>query len=231
MEFGHKIIDKMGDESYPQLNLDFIMSLSNESKRGAVLIGTAKVEEYLDKMILHSLPRDSKKYQSKLLEYPGILSSLASKIELLYGFRLLDERFYKSLMTLKSLRNDAAHTSEDFSLEKITPLVKQISDFELHFDDIVHELAQDNLLKFKKHKMIQAAKETGSLDEWKIDIVNKKHATLKDDPDFKNELVIWKLSYSLTLMCIKLSVLIDEYACLDERKLTWLEILNRKNLA
>ena len=92
-----QMVEKMEGEIYPGLNSEFVTNLSNESHRGAVLIGTARVEEYLEKLVLYILPNDSKVYTKKLLDYPGTLSSLSSKIELLYAFRIIDYKFYLSM--------------------------------------------------------------------------------------------------------------------------------------
>lgn len=227
--FGNLIIEKMKEEFYPQLNFDFIMNLSNESRRGAVLIGTAKVEDHINQLLTHLLPRESKKYRDKLLEYPGTISTLSSKMELLFGFRIIDERLYKSLLALKALRNKAAHTSSDFSIKEIKASLGAVLEFELHFDEIIDKIATENLVRFKKHQMLQAIKEDGPMEDWKYKILEEKYETLLDNPDVKEQLIIWKLSYGLTLICIKLMVLIDEYSLLKNRKLTWIEILEEKN--
>ena len=68
---------------YPEFNNTFnelFNKLLKESGRGAVLIGTSYVEEHLQKFILNILPSDEKKYISRLLNYPGPLSSFFSKI-------------------------------------------------------------------------------------------------------------------------------------------------------
>ena len=118
MTIPEKIIKKLSLDLYPELNSDMIYKLSNESERGAVLIGTSKIEEYLELFVKKILPNDSKKYQKKLLQYPGPLSSFSSKIELLYAFRYINHQFYVSLNILRSIRNNAAHSYIDFDLEE-----------------------------------------------------------------------------------------------------------------
>lgn len=79
---------------YPEFNDTFnelFDKLLNETGRGAVLIGTAYVEENLGKFILKILPKKDKKYVSRLFIYPGPLSSFSAKIELTYAFRLISE--------------------------------------------------------------------------------------------------------------------------------------------
>jgi hypothetical protein len=58
--YSKQIIEKMKVDFYPSIGWDFIYSLTNESNRGAVLIGTAKVEEYIEKLIISVLPKQEK---------------------------------------------------------------------------------------------------------------------------------------------------------------------------
>ncbi|MCB9222911.1 MAG: hypothetical protein R2780_13400 [Crocinitomicaceae bacterium] len=90
--------------------------IANESDRGAILIGTSYVEIQLEKFILEILPEQSNKYQTRLLNYPGPLSSFSSKIELLYAFRYINLTHYNSLNSLRKIRNKAAHEKREFKL-------------------------------------------------------------------------------------------------------------------
>ncbi len=98
----------MKDKTYGEISFDFAFSLTNESERGAVLIGASKVEVYLEKLLNIILPSKTKAYKSRLLNYRGPLSSLSGKIELLYAFRIVDEQVYNSLNALRKIRNEAA---------------------------------------------------------------------------------------------------------------------------
>ena len=223
----HQIIAKMEGEFYPGLNAEFIFNLSNESTRGAVLIGTARVEEYLEKLILIILPNESRRYTKKLLDYPGSLSSLSSKIELQYAFRLIDTKFYTALNVLRKLRNVAAHTIEPFEIEHIKEQLDAIIDFEEHFVVIIDELARKNLCQIKELQMRKAVEQAEGSAAMKENVVQEKLKTIWDEPSVNNQLVIWKLAYAMTFMCIKLLVLLDEYDALKEKDLTWLEIIDK----
>ncbi|MEP5944878.1 MAG: hypothetical protein ABJ356_09975, partial [Balneola sp.] len=87
-------------EEIRSLRIKLIKEAFNESNRGFLLVGTAYVEEQLTKLIDDFLPNQSKSYRKKLFEYPGQLSSLSSKIELAYCFRIIGEKLYNSLNIL-----------------------------------------------------------------------------------------------------------------------------------
>src|SRR5690606_26151882 len=96
---------------YPEFNETFnklFDKLLNESGRGALLIGTSYVEEHLEKFILRVLPNNQKNYTSRLLNYPGPLSSFSAKLELSFAFRLIPEDTYTALNNLRKFRNEAA---------------------------------------------------------------------------------------------------------------------------
>ena len=219
------ILEKMKNSVYPELNFEFIHKLTNESERGAVLIGTSKVEEYLERLIRKILPAKSKKYIGRLLNYPGAISSFSGKIELLYAFRIIDKRFYDSLNELRKVRNNAAHSSEHFKLiEKQEEQIK-INDFEEDFVELIEYLAYDNLIETKKwrFKEILENQKEESKPYFEKEI-EKRLENLKDDENIKKQLRIWILSYGLVFMCLKIMVLIDDLDILDNESLTWIDI-------
>lgn len=203
----------MKDSNYSDLNFEFMMKLTNESERGAVLIGASKVEIFLEDLIRALLPSVEKRYTSKLLSYPGPLSSFSGKIELCFAFRIIDERVYKSLTALRKIRNDAAHSNEIFSLKKLNKVMEEIYDFEDGFPRVVHERSFTLLSNWKKGVAKQSLidqnfdlEEIGFEQLWKETLV---------DPDtndtFQEHLRVWKLAFGLTLLCLKLEVIKDEW--------------------
>lgn len=219
-----EIIQKMKDSIYPELNGDFIVKLTNESERGAVLIGTTLVEDYMNKLASKVLPKKSKSYTNRLLKYPGALSSFSGKIELLFAFRLIDENFYNSLNFLRKLRNEAAHSSNDFRLENYKEKLICINEFNEGFSSIIDKLALDNLIKLKKMKLKklfneQDLEETTSSEMWKEVTDN-----LEENPDILKQLQIWTLSYGLTFICLKIMVLIEKYIIFEDNDWTFLNM-------
>ena len=116
MEYRDEILEKMKNSNYSELSVDFLILITNESPRGGILVGAAKVEDELKDLIEAILPRDSNKYLKKQFDYPGLLSSFSAKIETLYAFRFIDERMHKSLNAIRSVRNVAAHSKETFNI-------------------------------------------------------------------------------------------------------------------
>lgn len=209
MTIPEKIIQKLNDELYPELNADMIYKLSNESERGAVLIGTSKIEEFLELLVTKILPVESNSYKKRLLEYPGPLSSFSSKIELLYAFRYIDNQFYTSLNVLRKLRNDAAHSYNDFSLEKEANKIEEIIRFvDEDLSYVITELSLNNLLEIKKGKLEKIYQEKGLRIDY--DNIKKVLEDPKNSSAMEQQHRIWKLSYGIVFMCLYALVIIDE---------------------
>lgn len=226
----YQFLKKMDDSSYPELNADMMVLLTNESERGAILIGTGKIEEHLEKLVMTLLPSKTKSYTSRLLNYPGALSSFAAKIELCYAFRIINQRVYMSLNAIRKVRNIAAHSSETFSLQDKEDELTAIYDFEVGMSYIIHELAYKNLIQWKKIQVRKSLEEHGREDlfekEWK-----KK---FEDRDPLQNEFIIkqlrmWKLVYGLSLMILKIEELCDRYKELLKSHDTWLDIIQEQS--
>lgn len=227
--YSHQILEKMKDNFYPKIGWDFIYSLTNESSRGAVLIGTAKVEEYLEKLIISVLPKEEKKYRDRLLNYPGPISSFSSKIELTFAFRLIDRNLYDALNVLRKIRNKVAHSSEQFELTEVQQEIEAITNFETNFEVVIQKLAFDNLEKMKKHQMREAIKNAEGSQEMKDEILEEKYSQLTISEPFLEQLTTWKLSYGLSFICIKLLAIIDDIELYEDKEQTWIEIIEKQN--
>jgi len=218
MTTAEKIIEKLELDLYPELNSEMIYKLSNKSERGAVLIGTSKIEEYLELFVSKILPNDSKKYQKKLLQYPGPLSSFSSKIELLYAFRYINHQFYISLNILRSIRNNAAHSYVKFDLENENEKIEQINEFvDEDLKYVIDEIALDNMVVIKKKGLIRLYQEKGyKVDYEEIEkVISEFKTTTQKDKQYR----IWKLSYGIVFMCLYILVLIDENNYLNDKQL------------
>jgi hypothetical protein len=203
------IIEKMKNSNYSDLNFEFIFKLTNESERGAILIGASKVETYLEDLICNILPLNDKNYRSRLFNYPGPLSSFSGKIELSFAFRIIDERVYNSLNALRKIRNEAAHSDKMFSFKDLNNDLEKIYGFEQKFPEIVHKQSSKILLDWKK----LSAKE--SLNYNRIDpkqigferLWSDRLPNPEVDETFQEQLRVWKLAYGLTLLCLKIEVI------------------------
>jgi hypothetical protein len=201
------ILKKMKDPTYGELNFEFMFKLTNESDRGAILIGTSKVEEYLKRIILAVLPSKSRQYTSRLLNYPGPLSSFSAKIELCYAFRVIGTEVYDALNILRKIRNSAAHSDTEFSLTSIAFELNKVYSFEYGFDHVVHELSWINLIKWKKKIVARGLAEQGDVEElWEKHIPEPEK-----DERLLEQLEIWKLAHGLCMLCLKMDVIADEY--------------------
>lgn len=206
-----EIIEKMKTSVYSELSFDFAFKLTNESDRGAILIGASKVESYLETLIKKNLPKKTNNYTGRLLNYPGPLSSFSGKIELCFAFRIFDEKVYDSLNLLRKIRNNAAHSDQVFNLKNQSAELNEIYNFEDGFSEVVHEISFNNLLNWKRNKAKNILLENNIMDIdfeklWKERLPNPEL-----DETFQEHLITWKLAHGLTLLCLKIEVIHDEW--------------------
>ena len=221
----NEILEKMKDNVYGELSFDFAFNLTNESDRGAILIGASKIENYLENLLLAIIPSHTKAYKSRLFNYPGTLSSFSGKIELLYAFRLIDELLYQSLNALRKIRNEAAHTSNAFSLKESKDLLATIYAFEPNFPDVIAHLAYDNLIKWKLRK-VKKNFEDANLKEYDYQkLWDEQYPNPKDNEVIAEQLIIWELAHGLTFLSLKIEVITEEYKLMHSTGTTWSDLL------
>jgi DNA-binding MltR family transcriptional regulator len=97
-----------------------MLPLYNESARGAVLLGVAKIDEAL--AALHTahieiIVKDSKDIIKNLLQAYGPLSSLAGKTQIAFAYGLIGIEDYKDLNRIRKIRNLAAHSDGEFTFD------------------------------------------------------------------------------------------------------------------
>jgi hypothetical protein len=98
-----------------------------ESDRGAVLIGAELIHTALTDLFLKMTPAGlSNKKAKDLLKYPSALSSFAAKTDMAILARYISLDLYLSIQALRVLRNDAAHSSNNFSLADEEAKLKKI---------------------------------------------------------------------------------------------------------
>jgi DNA-binding MltR family transcriptional regulator len=88
--------------------------LIDESDRGCVLVGAAILEQRLEDIFRQqfAINQIPSKIQSDLFNSNGPLSTFSSKIKLAYSFGLIDKSVFQDLETIRKVRNEFAHTSE-----------------------------------------------------------------------------------------------------------------------
>jgi len=195
--------DKISLFEYPEFNEtfnDLFGKLLNESGRGAILIGTTCVEDHLDNFILRILPKNSKTYTSRLLKYPGPLGTFSGKIELLFAFRLITERFYKALNSLRKIRNMAAHSSNDFNLADTK--IDEIFNIGDGFRTLIHESSMNLMLNVKLDNINESLKEIEDLDTQEVkEFIASKLQDKNVLAKLENQLPHWKLIMGLSVIC------------------------------
>ena len=100
------------------LDLNYFKLLINESDRGCVLLTTSRLDELLEelhKTHIKSKASPEKKFMKDLFAGYAPLSTLSAKIKLAFGYGLISKEDYLDLELLRDMRNDAAHTVEEFA--------------------------------------------------------------------------------------------------------------------
>lgn len=192
-----------------------------ESGRGAVLIGTAYVDEQLTDFIQAIMPMQTKKYRERLLGYPGPLSSFSAKIELLYAFRYIGEPFYNSLNALRRIRNEAAHSAKEFSFVQLKAQFEEIFAFVSPAVFIRNE-ALGMMIKMKVDSL------EAMFDEHQVDHAERKKRAqeILANKDLlrkleEEQLPHWQLILGLSLLCGFLAMKKEETLKLLGNKKSW----------
>lgn len=213
---------------YPEFSKTFselFDKLLNETGRGAILIGTSYIEEHLEKFILKILPKQDKKYTDRLFNYPGPLSSFSAKIELSYAFRLINERTYNSLNYLRKIRNEAAHSSNDFSLTDKE--IDKAFDLGEGFRTMVHNESMGMMIKAKVDSLKISLAEIEGMDEKKImESIYSKFQEKESIAILEKQLPHWKLILGLSLICGMIRYYSDETVRIINGNETWSKIKN-----
>lgn len=176
-------------------------SLLSESDRGAVIIGSANIEEELEKAIVKMLPQKSKTYKRKLFDYPGLLSSFSAKIELAYAFRYININTRNSLNSLRSLRNKAAHSSGSFLISDNEGVFSKIFDLGPSFRKHVSLRSMELMVKLKFENIKILLDETSLSEKDQRDIINSLISDQEVRNKLKNQLAKWELIYGLSVLC------------------------------
>ena len=106
------------------------IKLTEESDRGAVIVGAAMLEARLDEMLVKKIEKQSfsKKHMDRLFDMSGPLSSFSSKTLICRSFDLISAEVFHDLEIVRSLRNRFAHSTEvvDFRSPEIAGIVNSM---------------------------------------------------------------------------------------------------------
>jgi len=126
----------------------FIIDFRKESDRAAVVLGAAKLDSLLEKLLeSYLLPFNSKKDRNIIFSFNGPLGTFSSRIHMVYRLRILDEDYFKILILIKKIRNEFAHNISSLKLDKppISDLVMEITNPLMKFETL--QSFRDDLFK------------------------------------------------------------------------------------
>jgi len=119
----------LDDPDVSQAFRTMLEEFNHESDRGAVLIAADIVAAHLSIVIRELAPPElTPKRLKEMLSYPGMVSSLASRADLAFMAGFIDHTIHQSISTLRTLRNNAAHSQGGFRLKKNLEVLRKISD-------------------------------------------------------------------------------------------------------
>ena len=91
------------------------LQMLEERGRGAVLVGVARVDEALERLLQAVMAPDTER-DDRLFRPDAPLGSLGAKVALARRLGLIDEAVERSLQTLRRVRNAFAHSTASASL-------------------------------------------------------------------------------------------------------------------
>lgn len=80
----------------------------------------------------------------------------------------------------------------------------------------------------KKHQMQEAVKNAEGSQEMKDEVLREKFKALITSKAFLEQLIMWKLSYGLSFICLKLLAITDDIEIYQDKSQTWVEIIENK---
>jgi len=109
-----------------------VTSLLAESDRGAVLIAAETVSNHLEESFQRIAPAFFAPKLKAILNYPGAFGSFASRADAAALIGFLPENAYNAINLLRRVRNNAAHSHEEFKLidesQRIKEMLGQLGD-------------------------------------------------------------------------------------------------------
>ncbi len=207
--FDHPDVAKLFDELFPVL--------VDESDRVAVLIAAAQVDNELRMLFEQIAPTDfGKKKVADVLEYPGVLSSLAGKADTARITHLISKRVYDAIYHLRKLRNDLAHTRESFSLKEHEERIRKVYELGPDLPQGINRLACEMMVDWLMHTALQMK---NPLDENMpafasprevLDYLAAKPALMAPLEEKRPR---WELALGVTLLCA--SIIFDRDAATE----------------
>lgn len=127
---------RIGD-ARPLTTPDYLKMLSEQSEAGNALVLAGLVEDWLQKLLMHSTRSLSNTLATKIYDGYGPLSQFSQKIEIAYIFELIDENVYDELRAIKEIRNRFAHTTvfRNFKSEEVAKECQRLKGWKKNGDN------------------------------------------------------------------------------------------------
>lgn len=93
-----------------------LKELTESSDRSKVILGSAILEELLERLLKKYFISSNENYYKNHFESSGFLSSFSSKVNLSYMLGLISKELYEDLEIIRNLRNKFAHMITQSSL-------------------------------------------------------------------------------------------------------------------
>ena len=125
-----------------------LQTIFAESDRGAVLVASAVVDDYLGKLFEGILPSTTPtELRKHFLNYPSPLSSMATKADVALFTRLIPASIHRAITLLRRLRNDVAHSPDSFRLAEHLDRVRAMSEIGPGISHFVNQTAIEILMR------------------------------------------------------------------------------------
>lgn len=211
--FEHPEIKSLYDELFGKL--------LEESGRGAILIATAKAEDFLTDLIKVVLPMELSRDDRRKI----VKGTFHSKVTYAYAFRIISKSLQDSLNALRNVRNDAAHSSSKFELHELNEKMGTVYDLGPNIRAMIGNMATELLVGSKIISL------NGIFEEQNYSEQKKKDELIEifNDPDkieiINKQLPYWELITGICMICGIIVHLKDKFNQLDMKSKTWDNLL------
>jgi len=125
-----------------------MLTLINESDRGAVLVAASILDQQMRHLFEAVATSElSKSKLSRILDYPGPLSSFSAKVEIAFLCRLIDAQLFNSIQRFKKIRNEVAHSPQSFALKNHEKELFEIYDLADGLPSLIRERTGNLILQ------------------------------------------------------------------------------------
>jgi DNA-binding MltR family transcriptional regulator len=132
-EYTQDELDKSVDKFMDELTA-FMVNLAQESDRSAVIIGAARLDITLERLLKRSMHNHTGG-NDNLFDQDRPLSSFSAKIALAYRLGLLDRTIEHAMQMVRKIRNDFAHSFDNAKLtdgpirNRVDEFVRQVNHY------------------------------------------------------------------------------------------------------